>query len=77
MSAEPAITRTWSVGRYTAHLSVARPKPGAVMCAVIEWTPGVPRDFTDRDYQKYRDGRDRALSQIAAELGINVAVVEA
>ena len=76
MSAEKAIVRTWRVGRFTAELSVRKPQPGVMASAVIDWSPGIPHDLTERDLEKYRAGRRKAIEEIASELGVSVAVLE-
>lgn len=53
-----------------------RPKPGALIHAVLEWDPTTPSRLTDEELRQYRDGRNRALADLAAERGINVAVLD-
>ena len=76
MSAQAAITRSWKVGRYTATLNVPRATPGAVACAVIEWEPGLPDLLTAAEVTRYVRGRNAALAEMAAEMGITAAVVD-
>jgi 2-phospho-L-lactate transferase/gluconeogenesis factor (CofD/UPF0052 family) len=77
MSAEAAIaTRSWPAGRFTCSLTLQRPRPGALTNCVIEWMPEQPVRLTADELRQYRAGRDQALAEIAAELGINAAVVE-
>lgn len=77
MSAEAALfVRSWRVGKYTAELTMPRPKPGATMHICIEWLPCVPKKLNAAEAQQYRAGRDRALADACRELGINAAVVE-
>lgn len=77
MSGEAAFVQTWQVGKRTATLSAPRPKRGAVQAALIEWEPNVPDRLTDAELQQYRVGRDQALADLAQQLGITVAVLEA
>jgi hypothetical protein len=72
VTAEAAFTRSWSVGRYKATLCVAKPRPGQLASAVIEWEPHMPTSLSPREVQQYRDGRAEALSA----LGRNAAVIE-
>lgn len=73
MSAEAAaITRSWSVGPYTATLTVPKAKPGQTVAAVIEWEPRVPQRLKPAEIEQYRAGRDAAIKA----LGLNVLVVE-
>ena len=73
MSAEsPADTYSWSVGRFTARMSVLRVKPSKVARAVIEWAPHMPASLTPDELEQYRAGRDAALNS----LRITVLVVE-
>lgn len=77
MSAEAAIAvRSWPVGRHACQLTVRRPKPGAVVNAVVEWSPAEPARLTAEEWAQYRAGRNQALAELAAELGINVGVLE-
>lgn len=77
MSAEAAFaSRTWSVGRYECTLTVPRPKPGQVMQACMEWTPEQPRKLTNEEITQYRQGRNKALTEISQSLGIKTAVLE-
>lgn len=77
MSGPAAIVKTWRVGRYTAQVTVKRPaEDGVAQRVVVEWLPGPPRALTDRDYATHRAARNRAIAEIAAELGINAAVLE-
>lgn len=71
-----AAVRTWSAGRYRCTLTVARPKPGAVVHCVLEWHPEQPRRLSEPELRQYRAGRNAALLSIADELGISAAVVE-
>lgn len=76
MSAEPAFVHSWAVGAFKATLSAPRPRPGQQLAAVIEWTPAEPAHLTADEWAQYRAGRHHALVGIAAEFGINVAVLE-
>lgn len=77
MTAEAAFAvRQWSVSRYTCALTVQRPKRDAVVAACIEWSPEQPSRLTDQELAEYRAGRDKALTEISHELGINAAVLE-
>lgn len=76
MSAQAAFTRTWRVGRYRATLSCPRPRPGARAAACVEWEPEIPQRLTKSELEAYRDGRDAAVRDMAAELHVTVAVLE-
>jgi hypothetical protein len=77
MSAEAAIlTRSWRVGSRTASLSVPRPKPGKPLHVCIEWDPSPPSQLSTSEWREYREGRNAALADLAAELGIGVGVVD-
>lgn len=76
MSASEAIVKTWSVGTRTITLSVTRPTRGAPVAAVAEWAPDMPPTLSADELRQYRAGRDRALAEVSAELGINAAVLE-
>jgi hypothetical protein len=77
MSAEAALgTRSWKVGHRTIVLTLQRPKRGAVVHAVAEWTPTAPTGLSSDEWIQYRTGRDKALAELSAELGINAAVLE-
>lgn len=77
MSAEaPSISRSWSVGRYTCTLTVPKAGPNKVASAVIEWSPGFPDSLTSAQRAAYRHGRDAAIAEVAATLGVNTAVID-
>lgn len=76
MSADRAFTRTWRVGRYRATLSCPRPMPGVSAAACVSWEPAIPQRLTKDEAQAYRQGRDAALRDLAAELRVTVAVLE-
>ena len=69
-------SRSWPVGTRTCTITVQRPKPGAVVNAVIAWAPNQPARLSTDEWAEYRAGRNHALSLIAAEFGINAAVLE-
>lgn len=46
------------------------------MSAVMEWSPSEPSRLSTSEWAQYRAGRNHAIAGIAAELGINVAVLE-
>lgn len=68
--------RTWQAGRYTCTLTVQRPMPGALVACCIEWSPDMPTRLTDDELRHYRAGRNRALAEVSALLGINAAVID-
>ncbi len=75
MSAEqPAFTRTWRVGRHTATLTV--PQSGPRAGAVMEWDGPVPTNLSRDEWRQYREGRDKAVADLAAHLKIGIAVVD-
>lgn len=76
MSAEAALTRSWTVGDRTCKLTLGRPKPACVMQAVLEWAPTEPTRLSDDEWRQYRLGRHEALTSLADELGITVAVLD-
>lgn len=76
MSTEAAFTRSWCAGRYTATLTSPLPRAGEVRSAAIEWSPAVPKRLTADELHAYRAGRDQALADLSAELGIHIAVLE-
>ena len=76
MSAEAAFVRSWAVGRYRVELSVPRPQRGAALSAVMEWIPRMPPKLTRHEIDEYRAGRDSALRDMAAELGVRIMVAD-
>jgi len=78
MSAEAAaLVRTWSVGSRTVTLTVQRARPGQMLSACIEWAPDEPQRLNAAELAEYRAGRNAALAELAREMGIRVAVLEA
>jgi len=53
-----------------------RPRAGALVSCAIEWSPSQPTRLTDDELRQYRAGRNQALAEISAQLGVNAAVVE-
>lgn len=77
MSAEaPVAVRTWPVGRYIVTMSIPKPRRGSVISATVEWAPDEPARLSVEELRQYRSGRNLALAELAAELGIRVAVVD-
>jgi len=76
MTAEAAFTRTWPVGKYVATLSMSRPSNGKAQCVLIEWSPEMPQRLGESEIAEYVRGRNAALADMAAELGLRVALVE-
>lgn len=75
MSGRACITRAWPVGKFNVTMTIPRESRG-VACAVIEWSPHLPKRLTDDELQQYRVGRGAALADIADELGITVGIVD-
>ncbi len=71
-----AITRTWQVGRRKVTATVPQVRTGQVLHAAIEWCPDMPRKLSRREWGQYRAGRDAAIAELFAELGIRGAVLE-
>ena len=76
MSADAAIVRSWPVGKRTCTLTVPRFKPGTVIHAVAEWVTDEPARLTTEEWAQYQAGRNHAIASVAAELGINVGVLD-
>lgn len=75
MSATGGIARSWPVGKYSVTMTIPRTGSG-VLAASVEWEPHLPKRLTEAELQQYRAGRDAALVEMAAELGITVGLVE-
>ncbi len=71
-----AAVRTWPVGQFTCTLTVQRPRAGAVVTCTVEWSPRVPQALAPDEVTAYRAGRNRALAEVSAELGLSAAVLE-
>lgn len=78
MSAEAALcTRSWSVGHRTVTMTLQRPKRGVAINACMEWSPSIPGHLSVAEWAQYRSGRDVALVQMSAALGVKaLGVVE-
>lgn len=77
MSAEAAaLTRSWAVGTRTCTLTVPKSRPGAAMSACVEWSPDPPPRLSASEWHQYRTGRNAAIAEMAATLGINAAVID-
>ena len=75
-AAAPAYSAAWKVGRYICTLTVPAIEPGRTICAVVEWAPEVPQRLCSSARREYRRGRERALTALASELGLNIALLE-
>ena len=64
----------FAVGKYTCEMSY-KPDAGHLEAA---WTPDVPPagSFSKKLMAQYRAGRNAFIRRIAAEIGLNVMVVE-
>jgi hypothetical protein len=49
-----ALVRTIKFGKYTATLSMARPRPGATISMTAEWHPDVPQDLSPGEQAEYQ-----------------------
>ncbi|RDD61462.1 hypothetical protein [Ferruginivarius sediminum] len=77
MTAEqPAIVRTFRVGKRTVTLSVETPRRGEVANMICEWSPDRPRRLSRKEWREYRRGRDAALADLAEAMGATVGVME-
>lgn len=77
MAAETAILiRSFRVGRRTVTLTFPRPKEGSMLAMACEWDPEPPRRLSKAEWRQYRAGRDAAVAELAAELGVTAAVIE-
>lgn len=77
MSAEaPLLTRAWHVGARTVTFTVPRPQPGHAVHCCCEWSPDEPTRLPPDEWRQYAAGRHAALAEMAAELGITVAVID-
>lgn len=72
----PALTRTFSVGKFRCVVSIPKVEIGRAASAVIEWWPYTPKRLTPAELDQYRQGRDAAISELAALTGLTAAVVE-
>ncbi len=75
-AARPLIRRTWPVGERTVTLTILKAVPGRPARTTAEWSPNQPSTLTADEWREYRSGRHQALEEIAAELGISVAVLD-
>jgi hypothetical protein len=76
VTAEAGLTRTWNVGRYTVTLSLRKPTAGQIASVAAEWSPGLPERLTEAEVAQYVRGRNEALAELAAELGVRSAVID-
>lgn len=77
MSAEaPFLSRSWSVGQFTATLTIARPEPGRLASAVVEWEPARPERLSDAELADYTRGRNLAIRELSQSLGLRTLVLD-
>lgn len=78
MSAETVVlSRTWTVGKRTVTFTVPQPKPGHAVHCCCEWSPDEPQRLAGTEWLQYVAGRNAAIAELAHELGVNVAVIDA
>jgi hypothetical protein len=71
-----ALSRSWQVGHRIVTLTIPRLDAAGPVVATAEWTPSEPARLTPGEWRQYRFGRNQAIEQLAAELGISVAVLD-
>jgi len=78
MSAESkSLSRTWPVGPWMVTLIVPPLGSFAACPPTMEWAPALPdRKLTAPERRQYRDGRDKAVSELARALGATIAIAE-
>lgn len=78
MSGEaPTLSRTWPVGPWTVTLTIPPLGSFAACSPTMEWAPALPvRKLTAAERRQYREGRDKAVSELARALGATIAVAE-
>jgi hypothetical protein len=70
------VSRSWKVGERTVTLTIPRPSAGRPLFATAEWAPSEPARLNTEEWTAYRLGRHQAIAELAAELGIGIAVLE-
>lgn len=76
MSAEAALlTRTWKVGIRDVTMTIPRPRAGQPVHVACEWAPSAPQRLSGAEWRQYRAGRDAALRDLCAELGLRGGLV--
>ena len=77
MTAEaPAVVHSFKVGIRIVTLTIQRPRVGSVVNMVVEWSPDAPAYLSPVELAQYRQGRNRAVATLAAELNTKALVVE-
>jgi hypothetical protein len=71
------LSRTFQVGERTVTLTIPRPTKGRAVSVACEWSPDVPVRLSPMEWREYVAGRTAALAEVAAELGLHVAVIDA
>lgn len=78
MSAEAAaFVRTFRVGEREVTITLPRPGAGRVVHLTVEWSPSLPTKLSPAEFDQYRAGRDSALAELSAAMGISTMVIEA
>lgn len=70
------VSRSWKVGERMVTLTIPRPEGGRQLIACAEWSPTEPSRLSDQEWREYRQGRNKAIAELAAELEISVAVLD-
>ena len=77
MSTHPTAFRSWPVGDYTVTLTIPSRASDAAPAAIsITWDPRMPSRLTDSELNQYRAGRNAAIAELSAAMGLRVAVLD-
>src|SRR5688500_674863 len=77
VSAEsPILIHSFPVGRRVVTMTIPKPKLRDAISMSVQWSPDYPRQLSEEELAQYRSGRDSAISQVATQLGLEVAVLE-
>jgi hypothetical protein len=64
----PAVVRTIRVGKWSATVTLAKPKLGQVSHAIVEWSPDVPDQLSEVEFRQYQAGLMDAVGDLLEPL---------
>jgi len=70
------LVRSWRVGIFTCTLTIVPNGRSGSVRGVTAWHPGLPPTLDEVEAEQYRRGRNAAISDLARDLGVTVAVIE-
>jgi hypothetical protein len=77
MAEAALLVRSFRVGKRTCTLTIPTPRPGGTASLVAEWSPNIPnRPFTKKEERQYFAGRHAVMTELAAQIGGSILIID-